>query len=200
MQHVCMQLGCMLRASLKVTMKYPAATKPQKDGWYFIISAFWGVEATGFFLDQQPAVNAVSTCQHSHVAVVFPSSQKWHDDPHNGLCLHEVMFVFMQSLVHICTQVILVPPVLCSDMFDSRDCNVAVCMQGTMNELRSLREARDALDDQIQRMQWGLAPCPPNHPDTIATSSASHDAPVAVALGSRSLSTPPPTAQCSSEK
>ncbi len=33
-------------------------------------------------------------------------------------------------------------------------------LQGVMDELRSLREARDALDDQIQRMQWGLGPCP----------------------------------------
>lgn len=30
--------------------------------------------------------------------------------------------------------------------------------QGVMDELRSLREARDALDDQIQRMEWGLGP------------------------------------------
>lgn len=30
-----------------------------------------------------------------------------------------------------------------------------------MHELNSLREARDALDDQIQRMEWGLGPCPP---------------------------------------
>ena len=33
-------------------------------------------------------------------------------------------------------------------------------VQGVMDELRSLREARDALDDQIQRMEWGLGPCP----------------------------------------
>ena len=33
-----------------------------------------------------------------------------------------------------------------------------------MDELRSLREARDAVDDQIQRMQWGLGPCPPPPP------------------------------------
>ena len=30
-----------------------------------------------------------------------------------------------------------------------------------MDELRSLREARNAVEDQIQRMQWGLGPCPP---------------------------------------
>lgn len=46
-------------------------------------------------------------------------------------------------------------------------------LQGVMDELRSLREARDALDDQIQRMQWGLGPCPsPStpHPETPTAS------------------------------
>ena len=33
-------------------------------------------------------------------------------------------------------------------------------LQGVMDELSSLREARDALDDQIQRMEWGVGPCP----------------------------------------
>ncbi|KAL3150708.1 hypothetical protein ABBQ32_000495 [Trebouxia sp. C0010 RCD-2024] len=45
--------------------------------------------------------------------------------------------------------------------------------QGAMDELRSLREARDAVDDQIQRMQWGLGPCPPPrtpHPSTPTVS------------------------------
>ncbi len=46
-------------------------------------------------------------------------------------------------------------------------------LKGVMDELRSLREARDALDDQIQRMEWGLGPCPspsPPHPDNPTTS------------------------------
>lgn len=30
-----------------------------------------------------------------------------------------------------------------------------------MHELNSLRDARDALDDQIQRIEWGLSPSPP---------------------------------------
>ena len=85
---------------------------------------------------------------------------------------------------------------MCIAVLSSRDCNVAVCMQGAMNELRSLREARDALDDQIQRMQWGLGPCPPTHPDTIATPSASRQAPFADVPSSRLLSTSLPTAHC----
>lgn len=45
-------------------------------------------------------------------------------------------------------------------------------LQGVMDELSSLREARDALDDQIQRMEWGVGPCPspptpqPDNPTT----------------------------------
>lgn len=37
---------------------------------------------------------------------------------------------------------------------------ILVGLQGVMDELSSLREARDALDDQVQRMAWGLGPCP----------------------------------------
>ena len=37
-----------------------------------------------------------------------------------------------------------------------------------MSELNSLRDARDALDDQIQRMEWGLEPSLPTAPSQPA--------------------------------
>ena len=56
-----------------------------------------------------------------------------------------------------------------------------------MDELRSLREARDAVDDQIQRMQWGLGPCPPPRTPNPATPDVSPQETIVDAMSSRSL-------------
>ena len=59
-----------------------------------------------------------------------------------------------------------------------------------MDELRSLREARDAVDDQIQRMQWGLGPCPPPRTPNPATPSVSPQETIVDEMSTRSLFTP----------
>ena len=44
-----------------------------------------------------------------------------------------------------------------------------------MHELNSLRDARDALDDQIQRIEWGLSPSPsPLGPQPTQTPSQNY--------------------------
>jgi hypothetical protein len=58
-------------------------------------------------------------------------------------------------------------------------------LQGVMDELRSLREARDALDDQIQRMQWGLGPCPSPSTPQLETPTASPQEAVVDAISMR---------------